>query len=95
VNRRAFLGGAVSVALARPLVAAAQPAAGKVYRIGFLGGGSPSGYAPHVAALRVGLQDHGYVEGQNIMLDFQWAEGQPPLPASPTSQTPPHTGTPP
>jgi putative tryptophan/tyrosine transport system substrate-binding protein len=75
VNRRAFLGGLASVALARPTVAAAQPP-GKVYRIGFLGGGSPTGYAPHVAALRLGLQDHGYVEGRNVTLEFRWAEGK-------------------
>jgi putative ABC transport system substrate-binding protein len=75
VNRRAFLGAVVSAALAGPLTAAAQPA-GKVYRIGFLGGGSPAGYAAHVAALRLGLQDHGYVEGKNVTLAFRWAEGK-------------------
>jgi putative tryptophan/tyrosine transport system substrate-binding protein len=74
VKRRAFLRGAVSIALAGPLVAEAQPP-GKVYRIGFLGGGSPSGYAPHVAALRLGLQDLGYVEGKNVTLEFRWADG--------------------
>jgi hypothetical protein len=63
VNRRAFLGAIASAALAGPLAAAAQ-APGRTYRIGFLGGGSASGYAPHVAALRLGLQDHGYVEGK-------------------------------
>jgi putative ABC transport system substrate-binding protein len=75
VNRRTFLGAVVSAALAGPLTAAAQPA-GKVYRIGFLGGGSPAGYAAHVAALRLGLQDHGYVEGKNVTLAFRWAEGK-------------------
>ncbi len=75
MNRRAFLRGVVSVALARPMVVAAQPP-GKVYRVGFLGGGAPSGYAPHVAALRLGLQDHGYVEGKNVTLELRWAEGK-------------------
>jgi putative ABC transport system substrate-binding protein len=74
VNRRAFLSGITAIALPRPLPGAAQPA-GKLYRIGFLGGGFPTGYAPHVAALRLGLQDHGYVEGKNITLEFRWAEG--------------------
>jgi putative ABC transport system substrate-binding protein len=74
VKRRAFLRGAVSIALAGPPVAEAQPP-GKVYRIGFLGGGSSSGYAPHVAALRLGLQDHGYVEGKSVTLEFRWADG--------------------
>ena len=75
MNRRAFLRGAISIALARPLTAAAQPVR-KVYRIGFLGGGSPAGYAAHVAALRLGLQDHGYHEGRNTTLEFRWAEGR-------------------
>lgn len=74
MKRRAFLRGAVSIALAGPPVAEAQPP-GKVYRIGFLGGGSSSGYAPHVAALRLGLQDHGYVEGKSVTLEFRWADG--------------------
>jgi hypothetical protein len=54
----------------------AEYKAGKVYRIGFLGGGSASGYAPHVAALRLGLRDHGYLEGKNVTLAFRWAEGK-------------------
>jgi putative tryptophan/tyrosine transport system substrate-binding protein len=74
VNRRAFLGSIASVALAGPLAAGAQPA-GRLYRIGFLGGSSASGYVPHVAAMRLGLQDHGYVEGRNVTLEFRWAEG--------------------
>ena len=75
MNRRAFLGGVVSAALAGPLTAAAQPA-GKIYRIGFLGGGSAAGYAAHIAAMRLGLQDHGYLEGKNATLEFRWAEGK-------------------
>jgi ABC-type uncharacterized transport system substrate-binding protein len=75
MNRRAFLGGVVSAALAGPLTAAAQPAS-KVYRIGFLGGGSPAGYAAHVAGTRLGLKDHGYLEGRNATLEFRWAEGK-------------------
>jgi putative ABC transport system substrate-binding protein len=47
-----------------------------VYRIGFLGGGSPSGYAPHVEALRLGLREHGYVEGKNLTIEYRWAEGK-------------------
>jgi putative tryptophan/tyrosine transport system substrate-binding protein len=74
VDRRTFLAIA-SGALATPLAAGAQHA-GRVYRIGFLGGASPSGYAPHVAALRLGLRDHGYLEGKNVTLAFRWAEGK-------------------
>jgi len=74
MSRRSFLiFGAVS--LAAPVVATAQQT-GKVYRIGFLGGASPSGYAVLVNALRLGLGDHGYVEGRNITIEYRWAEGK-------------------
>jgi hypothetical protein len=72
MNRRAILGGVVSAALAGPLTAAAQPA-GKVYRIGFLGGGSPAGYAAHVAAMRLGLKDHGTSRARTP----RWSSGGP------------------
>jgi putative ABC transport system substrate-binding protein len=57
-----------------PLAAGAQQA-GRVYRIGFLGATSPSGYAPQVEAFRGGLRDLGYVEGKNVVIEFRWAEG--------------------
>jgi putative ABC transport system substrate-binding protein len=44
--------------------------------IGFLNGGSPAGYAPMVAAFRQGLKETGYIEGQNVTIEFRWAEGQ-------------------
>jgi putative ABC transport system substrate-binding protein len=47
----------------------------RVYRIGFLGATSPSGYAPQVEAFRGGLRDLGYVEGKNVVIEFRWAEG--------------------
>jgi putative ABC transport system substrate-binding protein len=75
VNRRAFLGWSIVAAFIAPGATEAQPPA-KVYRIGFLGGSSPSGYAPHVAALHLGLRDHGYLEGKTVTLEFRWAEGQ-------------------
>jgi len=64
---------AISI-LAMPLAAEAQQA-GRVYRIGFLGATSASGYAPQVQAFRGGLRDLGYVEGKNLVIDFRWAEG--------------------
>lgn len=73
--RRAFLATLTGGLLAAPRPTAAQPA-GKTHRIGFLGGGSPSGYAAHVEAMRLGLRDHGYVEGRNVTIDFRWAEGR-------------------
>src|SRR6202162_488729 len=44
--------------------------------IGFLNSGSRDGYAPMVAAFRQGLKEAGVVEGQNVAIEFRWAEGQ-------------------
>ncbi len=61
--------------LAAPLAAHAQPA-GKVHRVGRLNGGSPpSSPDPSFDAFRQGLRDLGYVEGQTIVLEERWAEG--------------------
>jgi putative ABC transport system substrate-binding protein len=48
----------------------------RVYRIGYLGGGSESAQANRFEAFRAGLRDLGYVEGKNIIIDFKWAEGR-------------------
>ncbi len=55
-----------------PLAADAQP--GKVARIGFLSGGPPGD--PYVEAFRQGLREIGYVEGQNIVVEYRHAEGK-------------------
>ena len=73
MNRREFLlllGGAMSVA--RPL--RAQQKAMPV--IGFLGVGSPGSQAALVAAFREGVSQTGWVEGQNVMIEYRWAEGR-------------------
>jgi putative ABC transport system substrate-binding protein len=44
-------------------------------RIGFLGVSTPSGIEARLRRFRAGLRDLGYVEGQNIFIDFRWAEG--------------------
>jgi putative ABC transport system substrate-binding protein len=44
--------------------------------IGFLGGADPVGYAPLVEALRSGLREHGYVEGQSVRIEYRWADGK-------------------
>ena len=49
---------------------------GTTYRIGFLGGASAPGYGALVEELRLGLRDHGYVEGKNITIEYRWAEGK-------------------
>ena len=44
--------------------------------IGYLSSGSPGPYAPFVAAFRQGLSETGYVEGQNLAIEYRWAEGR-------------------
>jgi putative ABC transport system substrate-binding protein len=67
MDRRRFLLTSLAGAVAGPFVAGAQQA-GKVYRIGFLGATSASGYASQVDAFREGLRGLGYVEGMNIVI---------------------------
>ena len=56
-------------------VANAQPT-DKVYRLGFLGTGSATAQTSLVEALRNGLRERGWVEGQNILIDYRFAENQ-------------------
>ena len=44
--------------------------------IGFLSGVSPGPYAPYVAAFQQGLSETGYVEGQNLAIEYRWADGR-------------------
>jgi putative ABC transport system substrate-binding protein len=74
IQRRKFitlLGGAA----AWPLAASAQQT-GKVSRIGFLGPSSPALERHLVDAFRQKLRELGHVEGENLVIEYRWAEGQ-------------------
>jgi putative ABC transport system substrate-binding protein len=74
-TRREFMG-LVAGAAAWPLAARAQQPA-KLPRIGYLSPGSPSGgFRDRDEAFRQGLRDLGYVEGQNIVIEYRYAEGR-------------------
>jgi putative ABC transport system substrate-binding protein len=73
IRRREFialLGGAA----VWPIAAHAQQPT-KIARIGFLGVTTQSGVEGRLGRFRAGLRDLGYVEGQNLFIDFRWAEG--------------------
>ena len=75
LNRRAFttmLGGAIA---AVPLAARAQHPTGKVWRIGVLETTSAALNAGNFDALRKALRAHGYVEGQNLVIEYLSADG--------------------
>jgi putative ABC transport system substrate-binding protein len=63
-------------ALTAPFGSFAQVQMSKVFRIGLLGVTSAITYARQIDALRQGLQELGYVEGRNIVVDYRWAEGR-------------------
>ena len=75
MDRRRFLLTSMASALAAPLAAEAQQAA-KVPRIGFLSLTSPSDRPLLLDAFRQGLRELGWVEGQNIAIDYRYAEGR-------------------
>jgi ABC-type uncharacterized transport system substrate-binding protein len=77
MNRReviSLLGGAAASSILWPLVARAQQPALPV--VGLINAGFPETSVSRLAAFRQGLNELGYVEGQNVTIEYRWAEGR-------------------
>ena len=76
LSSRLVVSAAISAVYANSVIAAAAQPAGRTVTIGYLGNSSPSLESDLVEAFRNGLRQLGYVEGRNLILKFEWAEGQ-------------------
>ncbi|HEV8581436.1 MAG TPA: ABC transporter substrate-binding protein [Thermoanaerobaculia bacterium] len=74
-TRRAFISALAGGLLAGPRIADAQQAA-KVYRVGYLTAGSVTANPRVLEAFRQGLRELGWVEGQNLVIEYRSAEGR-------------------
>jgi putative tryptophan/tyrosine transport system substrate-binding protein len=73
MRRREFIRLVSSTVVVWPLIARAQQ--GAIPVIGFLNSASPQPFENYVAGFRAGLKETGYVDGQNVAIEFRWAEG--------------------
>jgi len=74
IDRRTFVR-IVATGLAIGSLRANAQQAGKIYRIGYLAGGSPAGSLAFVEQFREWLREHGWIEGQNVVIEYRFAEG--------------------
>jgi putative tryptophan/tyrosine transport system substrate-binding protein len=72
MRRREFIA-ALGSAAACPIAGSTQQA---MPVVGFVNGGSASAFADRARAFRQGLSEAGYVEGQKVMVEYHWLEGQ-------------------
>src|SRR5262249_61164065 len=75
MRRREFITFVGGVILACPVVARSQQQP-KLPVIGFLHYGSAKAYAHIVSAVRQGLRESGFIESQNVAVEYRWADGQ-------------------
>src|SRR4051794_27891887 len=79
LSRRAFVGGAAGLGLVagcgRLPFQQPPPTPVKPHRLGFLNGTSPAATAQVLAVFREALGELGYVEGQNLVIEYRWGEG--------------------